>query len=136
MFPSPEWLVEYAQAIERNDALLEAAQAWQGDITLVVQAEPDRGVPDDVWAWFDVSGGTFGGARLVTPDEGERAKFVIKAAYSTWKDVIRGKIEPVRGMTVGKLKLSGDLPAIRENVQTVAELVAIAVEVSTEFADE
>jgi putative sterol carrier protein len=135
-FPSPEWLDEYAAAIQRNGALLEAAQAWQGDITLVVEAEPDNGVPAEVWAWFDVSGGEFRGARLVSPDEGERAKFVIKAPYSTWKDVIRGKVEPIRGMTVGKLKLSGDLYALRDNVTTVAELVAIAVEVSTEFADE
>jgi putative sterol carrier protein len=135
-FPGPEWLVAYAAAIESNDELREAARGWEGDITLVVVAEPDNGVPDDVWAWFDLTHGEFSGAKLVTPDEGERARFVIKASYSIWKDVIRGRIEPIRGMTQGKLKLSGDLPEITKHMRAVSELVSIAAQISTEFADE
>ena len=135
-FPSPEWLVEYADAIRASDALRDASQAWEGDITLVVEAEPDKGVGGDVWAWFHLHRGEFLGAKLVSPDEGERAKYVIKASYSTWKDVIRGKIDPIRGMTQGKLRLSGDLPELTRHMQAVSELVNLAVLVSTEFADE
>lgn len=135
-FPSPEWLDEYAKAIEQRSRLLEAAQSWSGDVSLVVEPEADKGVPSEMWAWFDISGGDFRGARVVSPDEGERAIFVIKAPYSVWKDVIRGRIEPIRGMTQGKLKLFGDLPAIKENVEAVAELVAAAAEVSTTFVDD
>ena len=112
LFPSPEWLDEYAKAIESSDSLREAAHAWEGDITLVVEAEPDKNVPVDVWAWFHLHRGDFLGAKLVGPDEGERARYVIKASYSVWKDVIGGKIEPVRGLTQGKLTLSGDMPEL------------------------
>jgi putative sterol carrier protein len=136
MFPSPEWLVEYADAIKASDELRNASQGWEGDITLVVEAEPDKGVGSDVWAWFHLHRGEFLGAKLVSPDEGERARYVIKASYSTWKDVIRGRIEPIRGMTQGKLKLSGDLPELTQHMSAVSELVNLAVMVSTEFADE
>ncbi len=135
-FPGPEWLIAYAEAIEGNDDLREAARAWEGDITLVVEAEPDKGVADDVWAWFDISHGDFKGAKLVDADAGERSRFVIKATYSVWKEVIQGRIDPIRGMTQGKLRLSGDLPEITKHMRAVSELVSIAASISTEFADE
>ena len=135
-FPSPEWLVAYAEAIEASEPLRAAAHAWEGDITLVVEAEPDKNVPVDVWAWFHLHRGDFLGAKLVGPDEGERARYVIKASYSVWKDVIGGRIEPVRGMTQGKLKLSGDLPELTQHMPAVAALVNIAQQITTEFADE
>ncbi len=135
-FPSPEWLVVFAEAIKESDALREAAHAWEGDITLVVEAEPDKNVPVDVWAWFHLHRGDFLGAKLVGQDEGERARYVIKASYSVWKDVIGGRIEPVRGMTQGKLKLSGDLPELTQHLPAVAQLVVLAQQITTEFADE
>jgi putative sterol carrier protein len=136
LFPSPEWLDAYADAIEASASLREAAHEWEGDITLVVEAEPDKNVPVDVWAWFHLHRGDFLGAKLVGPDEGERARYVIKASYSVWKDVIGGRIEPVRGMTQGKLKLSGDLPQLTQHMPTVAQLVNLAAQITTEFADE
>jgi putative sterol carrier protein len=135
-FPSPQWLDEYAEAIRSSDELLRAADAWEGDITLVVDAEPDKNVPGDVWAWFHLHRGEFLGARLVGPDEGERARFVIRASYSVWKDVIQGRIEPVRGMTQGKLKLSGDLPLLTQHLPAVAQLVTLAGAITTGFADD
>lgn len=135
-FPSPEWLDAYADAIRASNELRDASATWEGDITLVVEPEPDKGVPDEVWAWLHLHHGEFQGAKLVSPDEGERATYVIKASYSVWKDVIRGKIEPVRGMTQGKLKLSGDLPQLTQHMRAVSELVNLAARVSTEFADE
>jgi putative sterol carrier protein len=136
LFPSPAWLDEYAEAIRSSDDMRAAAHAWEGDITLVVEAEPDKNVPDDVWAWFHLHRGDFLGAKLVGPDEGERAKYVIKASYSVWKDVIGGRIEPVRGMTQGKLKLSGDLPELTQHLAAVSQLVTLAQHITTEFADD
>jgi putative sterol carrier protein len=134
-FPSPEWLTAYREAINADPAFRDVAQGWEGDITLVVGAEPDKGVPADLWAWFDLGEETVD-ARLVGPDEGERATFVITAPYSTWKDVLLGRLEPVKGMTQGKLRLSGDLVAIREHVKAVGALVSIAIGVTTSYADE
>ena len=135
-FPSPEWLVAYREAINADTGFREAARGWQGDITLVVEAEPDKGVSIDSWAWFDLHEGENLEAKVVTPDEGERARFVIRASYSTWKDVLRGRLEPVRGMTQGRLRLSGDLIAIREHVRAVGALVSIASQITTDFPDE
>ena len=136
-FPSEAWLTEYVERINASKEYAEAAATWEGDLAYVFEAEPDKGVPDDVWVWIDLYHGTCRGARFaVTQDEGEKAKFLIRAPYSRWKEVIRRELDPIKGMMQGKLKLKGDLPTIVRYVKAANELVNIASSVATEFVDE
>jgi putative sterol carrier protein len=135
-FPSEEWLDEYVERINGSAAYREAAATWEGDVTYVFEAEPDKGVPEDLWAWLDLWHGECRSARLVAAEEGEKAKFIIRAPYSRWKEVIKRELDPVKGMMQGKLKLKGDLPTIVRYVKAANELVTIAGTVPTEFADE
>ncbi len=136
-FPSEAWLNEYVERINDSKDYEEAAATWEGDIAYVFEAEPDKGVPSDVWVWIDLWHGKCRGARFdVSQDEGEKAKFLIRAPYSRWKEVIRKELDPVKGMMQGKLKLKGDLPTIVRYVKAANELVNIASSVQTEFVDE
>jgi putative sterol carrier protein len=135
-FPSEEWLAEYVRRINDSASYREAAESWEGDVAYVIEAEPDKGVPEDVWAWLDLWHGECREGRLVPAAEGERARFVIRAPYSRWKEVIRKELDPVKGMMQGKLKLRGDLPTIVKYVKAANELVNLAQTVPTEFADE
>ena len=72
----------------------------------------------------------------ITAEEGEKSKFIIRAPYSRWKEVIRRELDPVKGMMQGKLKLKGDLPTIVRYVKAANELVNLAASVPTEFVDE
>lgn len=135
-FPSPEWLDAYKEAINASEVFRAAGADWEGDVTYVIEAEPDKGVPLDACGWFDLYHGACRDAKAVTADEGERARFVIRAPYSMWKDVILGRVEPIKGMTQGKLKLSGDLPTVKEHRDAVRALVQLAGSIDTEFPDE
>jgi putative sterol carrier protein len=135
-FPSEAWLAEYVARINSSASYREAAAAWEGDVALVIEAEPDKGVPEDVWTWVDLWHGECRQARIVTPEEGEKARFVVRAPYSRWKEVIRKDLDPVKGMMQGKLRLKGDLPTIVRNVKAASELVNLAGTVPTEFPDE
>ena len=136
-FPSEAWLNEYVERINSSPEYKEAAASWEGDVSYVFEAEPDKGVPEDLWAWLDLWHGECRGAKYsVTQEEGEKAKFIIRAPYSRWKEVIRKELDPVKGMMQGKLKLKGDLPTIVRYVKAANELVNLAQTVPTEFADE
>jgi putative sterol carrier protein len=135
-FPSPEWLAEYVERINASPAYREAAATWEGDVAYVIEPEPDRGVAQEVVAWLDLWHGECRGARIVTAEEGEKARFVIRAPYSRWKEVIRKELDPVKGMMQGKLKLKGDLPKIVRYVKAANELVNLAQTVDTQFLDE
>jgi putative sterol carrier protein len=136
-FPSDAWLTEYVERINSSKSYEEAAASWEGDLSYVFEAEPDKGVPADIWVWIDLWHGKCRGARFDVPQaEGEKAKFLIRAPYSRWKDVIRRDLDPIKGMMQGKLKLKGDLPTIVRYVKAANELVNIASSVPTEFVDE
>jgi putative sterol carrier protein len=135
-FPSPEWLAEYVERINASPAYREAAATWEGDVAYVIEPEPDKGVAEEVVAWLDLWHGECRGARIVTAEEGEKARFVIRAPYSRWKEVIRKELDPVKGMMQGKLKLKGDLPTIVRYVKAANELVNLAQTVDTQFLDE
>ena len=135
-FPSDEWLRLYREQIDASDEYRDAAATWEGDIAFRFEAEPDRGVPNDVWAWLDLWHGACRQARLVSADEGARAAYVISAPYSRWKEVLAGELDPIKGMMQGKLKLAGDLPTIIRYVRAANELVSLTTTVPTEYLDE
>jgi len=136
VFPSDEWLRIFRDRINASPEYREAAWTWEGDIAFVFEAEPDKRVPVDLWAWIDLWHGECRDARMVAPDEGERAPYVIRAPYTRWKDVLMGDLDPVKGMMQGKLKLQGDLPTIIRYVRAANELVHLTGSVPTEFLDE
>ncbi len=136
-FPSEEWFKAYVERINGSPEYREAAATWEGDIAYVVEPEPDKGVDREQWAWLDLWHGDCRGYKYdITPEEGEQAKFIIRAPYSRWKEVINKELDPVKGMMQGKLKLKGDLPTIVRYVKAANELVNLAASVPTEFVDE
>jgi len=136
VFPSDPWWAAYVDNINASESYKEAASDWEGDITFVIEAEPDKNVPETVWGWMDLWHGECRAGSFVTPEEGLKAQLIIRASYTRWKQVIMKDLEPVKGMMQGKLKLQGDLPKILRYVNAATELVNIAGSVPTEFPDE
>jgi putative sterol carrier protein len=135
-FPSEEWLNEFVERINQSESYKEAAATWEGDVCFVFEAEPDKGVPQNIFGWLDLWHGECREGKLVDQEEGEKATFVIRAPYSRWKEVIKRERDPVKGRMQGKLKLKGDLPTIVRYVKASNELVTLAGTVPTEFVDE
>lgn len=135
-FPTQEWFRALADAINGSDAYRDVAADWEGDVAFVIEADPERGLPDDVWGYLDLWHGACREGAVVSADRGAEAEFVIGASYRRWKDVVRGELDPVRAMMQGKLRVRGDLPKILRYVQAAHELVAICGTVPTRFPDE
>jgi putative sterol carrier protein len=136
LFPSEDWMAIYRERINGSTDYREAAATWEGDIAFVFEAEPDRGVPDDLWAVLDLWHGECRGTRMASAEEGARCAYVIRAPYSRWKEVLHGDLDPVKGMMQGKLKVQGDLATIVRYVRAANELVHLTSEVPTTFLDE
>ena len=136
LFPTDPWFQELIRRINGSKEYAEAAAAWEGDITFHVEAEPDRGVPDDVFGYLDLWHGACRGGGVVGPERAATSRYVIRAPYSRWKEVVLGDLDPVRGMMQGKLKVQGDLPTIVRYVNAANVLVQLTSEVETDFPDE
>src|SRR5437879_5941673 len=112
-FASKEWLDIYVERINQSPDYREAAAAWEGDVSYVFEAEPDKGIPEEVWAWLDLWHGECRHAKYgIEQAEGERAKFVIRAPYTRRQETIRDELDTNKEMIEGKLKLNAALPTV------------------------
>jgi len=135
-FITQEWVDAYVEEINASQEYLAAAAEWEGDIAFLIQAEPDKGVPADVWAWLDLQHGRCKDGRIIDAERAAGAAYGITAPYSRWKDVLEDELDPIKGMMQGKLKVRGDLPTIVRQVRAATELVRLTGLVKTEFPDE
>ena len=135
-FATAAWFEAFVDLINGSAAYREAAATWEGDIAFLIEAEPDRGVPRDVWGVLDLWHGECRSGGVVAPERGREAAYVIRAPYSRWKEVVRGELDPIKGMMQGKLKVQGDLPTIVREVRSASELVELTQRIPTEFPDE
>ena len=136
VFASQAWFEAFEAQINASSEYREAASDWEGDIAFRIIAEPDRGVPEDLWGYLDLWHGTCRGGRAIAPAEGAGAAYTLTAPYSRWKDVVEGELDPIKGMMQGKLRVHGDLPTIVRYVQAANELVRLTGRIDTQFPDE
>ena len=137
VWPSDEWMAQYRDLINGSSEYREAAHDWEGAVVYHFQAEPDKHLAEDVYAWFDLWHGQCREAKQVTEEEARGAEFVVSAPYSRWKQVIRKEVEPMRAVMQGHLKLKGDLPKAVRYTKASMVLQDIATQVpDTEFLDE
>jgi putative sterol carrier protein len=73
---------------------------------------------------------------VIAPADADAAAYTLSAPYTRWKDVVRGDLDPIKGMMQGKLRVRGDLPTIVRYVKAANELVRLTGLVATEFPDE
>jgi putative sterol carrier protein len=138
LFPSPEWAAAYEKAINENAKYKEAGKDWtHGAVAMVVKAEPTLGIMEDQAMWLDIDRGSCQSCRMVPMSEAEKAPFVIVADHARWKSVIKGEMDPIKGMMQGRLKLTkGHMPTIVKYVTSQRELVQTSTKVPTKFRDE
>lgn len=135
-FPTDAWFQALVELIGGSAAYRDAAANWEGDIAFWIEAEPDRGLPQEVWGLLDLWHGECRGGGVVDAARGRAAAYVIRAPYSRWKEVVTGDLDPIKGMMQGKLKVQGDLPTIVREVRSASELVELTQQIPTEFPDE
>lgn len=137
VWPSEEWTEIYRDLINGSAEYREAAHDWEGVVVYHFQAEPDRGLAEDVYGWFDLWHGECREAKQVTAEEARAGDYVVSAPYSTWKEVINKDLDPVKGLMQGRLKMKGDLTTAVRYARATMILNDLATKVpDTEFLDE
>ncbi len=135
-FPSEDWTAAYMNALNTNARYQEAGRAWTfGAVAMIVKSDLSLGIEHDIGMVLDVHQGQCRRATFIAPmHDDTEANFVIAASYERWKEVIEGKLDPMRGMMAGKLRLrKGHLPTIIRFVESARQLVVSASRVPTEF---
>ena len=128
--------MEYMQRVmERSNAdenYRRLAKGQNETYTLVLQAEPKKGVPESMVVGFDCQDGEF-----VEVWQGQRPTvFTLSAPYGVWVDILRGKLGPTKAITMRRLKTQGPFLQLLKGAERVLCWVDILCTIPTEFEGE
>ena len=132
---STEWAEAFRDAIEADAAYRDAAAKWTWPVALVLQATPEYGYSDAVAVELTLDRGRCHSA-VIRPRAEVTAPFVLTAPYAVWKAVVKGELDPLTGVTRGKIAVQGSLATLMMHAKSAAALCGCARNVATAFPDE
>jgi putative sterol carrier protein len=132
---TPEWAGAFRDAVEADAAYRATATNWTWPVALVLEATPTLGYDEPVAVELALDRGRCHGAAIRSVDA-VTASFVLTAPYATWKEVVRGDLDPLAGVTRGKIRVQGSLMTLMLHAKSAAALCLCARAIPTRFPDE
>ncbi|MFX0106690.1 MAG: SCP2 sterol-binding domain-containing protein [Candidatus Hodarchaeota archaeon] len=124
-----EYLDKFKESLNADEEYITLAEGVNDSYTLILQGEPDKGVPDTMVVGFEIEGG-----KMTDIWKGEReSSFILSAPYRVWVDILLGKIGANRAFITRKLKIKGNMPRLLKTAKATDRLVEILRGMPTEF---
>ena len=126
---SAEYMQEVVRRSNADEKYRAMAKGQFETYTLVLEAEPDKGVEEPVIVGFDCQDGEF-------VDIWEGAKptlFTLSAPYGIWVDILRGKLGATKALTMRMLRVQGPFLQLLKGANRVLRWVEILCTIPTEF---
>ena len=130
-FPSDAWIKELSAKLNASPSYEASAKDWEGDFLFVVEA--DDVYPQTTYLYLGLYHGKSPSAMELPELDGHNAQYIISAAYSTWRKVVEGKIDPIQGMMTKRLKLKGNMMMVMRYPKAAKEIMACTQQIPTEF---
>ncbi|MCL4350271.1 MAG: SCP2 sterol-binding domain-containing protein [Candidatus Thermoplasmatota archaeon] len=131
-FPSEEWAKAYYEKLNENKAYEESARDWEGGITMIIQS--DEKFSGNAYLYLDLFHGKCRSYKLSSSEnEIPKAEFTYSGKFTSWKNLINGEIDPIKGILTGKFKLKGSMAKIMKYTKAAKLMVSTASQVPSEF---
>ncbi|WNG36449.1 hypothetical protein F0U60_24230 [Archangium minus] len=137
-FPSKEWCEEAVRLVNADPECSLAAQGWQGEIGVIVDAEP--GKLSRVFVVHLVPRGTRIEKLRVLDDPDDLDEldpaYLARAPYSVWKQLLQGSLDPVEAVLRRRIAVKGDLQQLIERLRFKGIADRVFAQLKTEYVDE
>ncbi|MBK8433547.1 MAG: SCP2 sterol-binding domain-containing protein [Chloroflexi bacterium] len=132
-FPSDDWIKELMGKLNTSKGYQDAAKNWEGDFAFVVQKGP--GVPEETFLYMDLWHGECRSAKQLANATEQDPAFTMSAPIATWKKVLSGQLDPIRGLMGRQLTLKGNMMKVMKAPKAALEMVKSASEIDTEWPE-
>lgn len=129
---SPEYLAEVQRRTNSNEEYLKLAKNENDSYTLILEAEPEKGVPNTITISYREEAGKI----VEIVPEGRPTSFTLSGPYGVWVDILRGKLSPTKAFTMRKLKVRGNFLKLLASSDTTIAWLKILTTIPTEFEGE
>lgn len=131
LFATDEWAKALMEAVNSSEAYRKAAANWEGDFYFVTTK--GQGIDEDSYVYLDLWHGEARDAYRVADPSAKQVAFELTAPLDVWRKVLEKKIDPIRGIMSGQLKLKGNMMTVLKSPKAATELVAAAMKVDTDW---
>ncbi|MEZ4515912.1 MAG: SCP2 sterol-binding domain-containing protein [Chloroflexota bacterium] len=130
-FATDEWAKALMNEINASEAYKKAAANWEGDFYFITTKGKE--IAEDTYLYLDLWHGEARDAYLVEDPGAKKVAFELSAPLDVWRKVLEKKVDPIRGIMSGQLKLKGNMMTIMKTPKAATELVASAMKVDTDW---
>lgn len=128
-FGSMEYLEEVRRRSNADEEYQRLAQNESDSYLMVVQAEPDKGIPETMTLGYAADHGTITEVWI-----GEReTDFALSGRYGVWVRILCGDLDPNKAMMMRKLKVKGNLLQLLRTADATLRWLAVLKTIPTSF---
>jgi putative sterol carrier protein len=137
-FPSKEWCEEAVRLVNEDPERSLAAQGWQGEIGVIVDAEPGKLARPFVAHVVPRNARIEKLRVLEDPDDLDELEpaYLARAPYSVWKQLLQGSLDPVEAVLRRRIAVKGDLQQLIERLRFKGIADRLFAQLKTEYVDE
>ena len=129
---SNQYLDEAMRKINEDEKYAKLTQGVEDSYTLVLQAQPSKGIPEDLVLGFAISKGKMTEIWLGN----KKTDFILSAPYGVFVDILTGKLDVTRAFIMRKLKIEGSLARLLKTSKATEQFVEVLKTIPTEFEGE
>jgi putative sterol carrier protein len=136
LYPSDEWIKDLQRVCNEDPRMKEVGGNYSASFVFEIEADQNLKEPAYLYFWPD-KGVVKDSIALKSLDEKPDATYVIAGKYSNWKNLVKGKMAPLRMITTRKLRVvKGSQIKLLQNVKLSLRVMHNCLEVPCEFVDE
>jgi len=131
-FCSIEHLREVQARSNADEEYRRRAKGENDSYTLVLKSEPEMGIPEDI-----VVGAKIVDGEIAEVWEGPKpTDFTLIAPYGVWVDILIGKLNAAKAVSLRKLKVKGSFIKLLKSSSSTERWIEILRGIPTEFEGE
>ncbi|MBU4175022.1 MAG: SCP2 sterol-binding domain-containing protein [Actinobacteria bacterium] len=127
-----EYFAEVQKRTNEDAQYRKLAKGENESFTMVMKAEPGKGVPEDVSGGYQLKDGEMTEAWLGIRD----TTFTLAAPYGIWVDILRGHLNATKALSLRKLKVKGSFLKLLKGSKSTDRWVQVLQSIPTEFEGE
>ena len=133
LFPSEVWVSAWIALCNADAEFQEAGVGWNGSAGCVIRPAGQPGT-DSLYLRLTGRDGQWTDHTLEpNPEVVDGSLFVLSADYVTWRAVIEQKLNPIRAMVQGRVRVSGQLSSVLRWHRSLLIMTQLAGRLETDF---
>jgi putative sterol carrier protein len=136
-YPSDAWIKELRRVCNDDPEFTDSCTNFSGKMVWQIEAEPGR-LDKTAYLYCWIHHGELKEAEaLNSTDEKPDVEYIITGKYQAWKEIVKGRLEPLRALTTRKVKLvKGSQLKLLKQVKMAMRMMNNCVKVDAIFVDE